>query len=164
MSDIGFSELILIAIVGLIVIGPQKLPHAIRTCALWIGRVKRSISETRREIEQQLGADDIRRELQNEQVMRNLEKLKDSRDELEARIRSLGNDPYLDQSPVPGGALIESTDHVHHHAESGHAHTESGHAHADSGHAHAEPIQDPAREGSSYYPDNHVHDNPIPKP
>lgn len=86
MFDIGFFELLLIGIVGLVVIGPERLPSTVRTCALWLGRIKRSISETRQEIEQQLGADDIRRELHNEQVMRNLEKMKDTRAELEARI------------------------------------------------------------------------------
>src|SRR5690554_904891 len=75
------------ALVGLFIIGPERLPHTIKTGALWIGRIKRNLMETRTEIEKQLGADEIRRELQNEQVMRNLEKMKDSRLELEAKIR-----------------------------------------------------------------------------
>lgn len=86
MFDIGFFELLVIAAVGLFVIGPEKLPETIRTCALWIGRIKRNLLETRHEIEQQLGADEIRRALHNEQVMRNLEKMQDTRSELEARI------------------------------------------------------------------------------
>lgn len=87
MFDIGFLELMITALVGLFIIGPERLPHTIKTGALWIGRIKRNLMETRTEIEKQLGADEIRRELQNEQVMRNLEKMKDSRLELEAKIR-----------------------------------------------------------------------------
>lgn len=59
---------------GLIVIGPERLPGTIRTCALWIGRIKRSLAETRQELEKQIGADEIRRELHNEQVLHNLKR------------------------------------------------------------------------------------------
>lgn len=111
MFDIGFFELLIIAAVGLFVIGPERLPHTIRVCALWIGRIKRSILDTRREIEQQLGADEIRRELQNEQVLRNLEKMKDTRAELEAKIRNLGTGVYGGQEAEASRQVIESTDH-----------------------------------------------------
>lgn len=113
MFDIGFFELIIIGAVGLFVIGPERLPHTVRTCALWIGRIKRSILDTRREIEQQLGADEIRRELQNEQVLKNLARMKDTRAELEAKIRNLGTGVYQGQEAEEKSALIESTDHSH---------------------------------------------------
>ena len=77
MFDIGFFELILVAVVGLVVIGPERLPDAVRTVALWIGRLKRTLRETRQELEQQIGADDIRRQLHNEDVMRSLQATKD---------------------------------------------------------------------------------------
>ena len=73
MFDIGFSELIVCAIVALIVIGPERMPEAVRTVGLWIGRFKRSLRETRSEIERQMGMDDIRRQLHNEEIMRDLE-------------------------------------------------------------------------------------------
>ncbi|HEY7884947.1 MAG TPA: Sec-independent protein translocase protein TatB [Cellvibrionaceae bacterium] len=74
----GFFELLLIAIVGLLVVGPERLPDTIRTVALWVGRIKRSLRETRSEIEKQLGADDIRRQLHNEEIMRSLESTRQS--------------------------------------------------------------------------------------
>lgn len=76
MLDIGFTELLLVAVIGLIVIGPERLPETVRTISLYLGRFKRTLRETRREIEKQLGADEIRRELHNEEVMRSLEKLR----------------------------------------------------------------------------------------
>ena len=96
MFDIGFLELMVIAIVGLFVIGPERLPTTIRTIALWVGRIKRNLLETRREIEQQLGADDIRRELHNEQVMREWEKMKDVRKQLESQINNWDQTPLQD--------------------------------------------------------------------
>ncbi|MEX1031742.1 MAG: Sec-independent protein translocase protein TatB [Cellvibrionaceae bacterium] len=76
MFDIGFTEILVIATITLLVIGPERLPETVRTVSLWIGRFKRSLRETRREIEQHIGADDIRRELHNEEVMKSLEKIR----------------------------------------------------------------------------------------
>jgi sec-independent protein translocase protein TatB len=73
MFDIGFSELIVCAIVALIVIGPERLPETVRTLGLWMGRLKRGLRETRVEIERQMGVDDIRRQLHNEDILRNIE-------------------------------------------------------------------------------------------
>lgn len=73
MFDIGFAEIVVCAIVALIVIGPERMPEAVRTIGLWIGRVKRSLRETRSEIERQIGVDDIRRQLHNEEIMQTLE-------------------------------------------------------------------------------------------
>lgn len=76
MFDVGFTEILVIATISLLVIGPERLPETVRTVSMWVGRFKRSLRDTRREIEQQIGADDIRRELHNEEVMRNLEKIR----------------------------------------------------------------------------------------
>jgi sec-independent protein translocase protein TatB len=73
MFDIGFSELVLTALVALIVFGPERLPQAARTAGLWIGRFKRVLADTRREVERELGADDIRRQLHNEAIMKSLQ-------------------------------------------------------------------------------------------
>lgn len=62
----GFFELLLIAVVTLIVVGPERMPDTVRSVALTIGRLKRSFNNARQEIEKQVGADDIRRQLHNE--------------------------------------------------------------------------------------------------
>lgn len=72
MFDIGFFELLLIGVVALIVIGPEQLPQTLRTLGLWWGRLKRGVQSTRAELEQHIGADDIRRQLHNEDIMRQL--------------------------------------------------------------------------------------------
>jgi sec-independent protein translocase protein TatB len=75
MFDIGFPELVLIAIVGLLVIGPERLPEALRTLGLWIGRMRRSFSAVKDEIEKEIGMDEIRRQLHNEAVMDELKRI-----------------------------------------------------------------------------------------
>jgi len=63
MFDIGFAELILIAVVGLLVIGPERLPSAIRTGSLWLNRIKRGFNDIKREVEQELHNDSVMQEL-----------------------------------------------------------------------------------------------------
>jgi sec-independent protein translocase protein TatB len=87
MFDIGFAELLLIAIVGLLVLGPERLPIAIRTVSLWVGRLRRSFGEIRAEIEREVGADEIRRQLHNESVMASL---KDSKNKIDQSIKEAG--------------------------------------------------------------------------
>ncbi len=77
MFDIGFAELLVVAVLGLLVLGPERLPQAIRTGALWIGRFKRSFNNVRTEIEREIGADEIRRQLHNEAIMADLKKTQD---------------------------------------------------------------------------------------
>lgn len=72
MFDIGFAELLVIGLVSLIVIGPNRLPEAIRTLALWLGRARRTYSQFRKDLEQEIGADEIRQELHNEEIMAQL--------------------------------------------------------------------------------------------
>ncbi len=81
MFDIGFSELILVGIVALLVIGPDRLPSAARVAGLWVGRIKRSFNSIKEDVERELGADEIRRELHNEGILEKERKmLKDTTD------------------------------------------------------------------------------------
>ena len=76
MFDIGFPELVVVSIVALLVIGPEKLPETVRTISLWIGRFQRSFANIRQEIESEIGADEIRQQLHNESIMKELEETK----------------------------------------------------------------------------------------
>ena len=90
MFDIGFFELLIIGVVGLVVIGPEKLPETLRTLALWWGRIKRGIASTRTELEQHIGADEIRRQLHNEDIMR---QLRDTQQEVKSTFQLGSSDP-----------------------------------------------------------------------
>ncbi|EKM95022.1 Sec-independent protein translocase protein TatB [Stutzerimonas degradans] len=69
MFDIGFTELLLVGLVALVVLGPERLPGAVRTTGLWVGRLKRSFSNIKAEVEREIGADEIRRQLHNERIL-----------------------------------------------------------------------------------------------
>jgi sec-independent protein translocase protein TatB len=54
MFDIGFWEICLIAVIALLVFGPEKLPGAARTAGLWIGRARRFFNTVRQDIDKEL--------------------------------------------------------------------------------------------------------------
>jgi sec-independent protein translocase protein TatB len=75
MFDIGFPELVLIAIVGLLVIGPERLPETLRTLGLWLGRMRRSFTTVKAEIEKEIGMDEVKRQLHNESIMDEMKRI-----------------------------------------------------------------------------------------
>jgi sec-independent protein translocase protein TatB len=66
MFDIGFWELTIIVLVGLLVLGPERLPAAARTAGLWVRKARRFISTTTAEIERELNLEELKRQQQKE--------------------------------------------------------------------------------------------------
>ena len=63
------------AIVGLLIVGPERLPEVLRSIGLWMGRLKRAFNAAKTEIEQEIGMDDIQRQLHNESVLKEIKKI-----------------------------------------------------------------------------------------
>ena len=63
MFDIGFAELIIIGVVGLLVIGPERLPGTVRTAVVWLNRIKRGFNDVKQEVQQELHNDAVMQEL-----------------------------------------------------------------------------------------------------
>lgn len=63
MFDIGFWELVLIGVVGLIVIGPERLPEVARTVGKYVGRMRRFVSKVRDDIDREIRQEEIREAL-----------------------------------------------------------------------------------------------------
>jgi sec-independent protein translocase protein TatB len=91
MLDIGGLELLLIAVVALLVIGPERMPEALRTLGLWLGRLRRSFTSVKNEIEKEIGMDEVRRQLHNESVM---EQMKRIEEEVQNSVNVGTNDPH----------------------------------------------------------------------
>ncbi len=106
MFDIGFLELMFIGVVGLLVLGPERLPKAARTLGLWIGKIKRTVSGMQRDISAQLEAEELRQKLNEQQ-----KKLDESVRQVQRDVESLAEpdrpaDPPRqrgpDKTPPPG--------------------------------------------------------------
>ena len=99
MFDIGFWELVLIAIVGLVVLGPERLPGAIRNLSRWIGAARRMAGSVRDELEQELKIQELQDNLKKaENVgMKNLSPdLQNSIDELKKAAEDVSR-PYANK-------------------------------------------------------------------
>jgi len=61
MFDIGFSELCLVALIALLVVGPKRLPETVRAWGRWTARARQAIQTLQREVEQELDLEEVRR-------------------------------------------------------------------------------------------------------
>ncbi len=71
MFDIGFWEVLLIVVLALIVIGPERLPGAARKAGYWFGRARRFIEGVRNEVESDLDLGEFKRLLHNQEIQIN---------------------------------------------------------------------------------------------
>ncbi len=125
MFDIGFWELLVIGVVGLLVIGPERLPGVARTIGLYVGKMQRFVQGVKSDIRHELDAGELRDLIsQQDKQLKELQSLvNDTRDEVQGSVReaaseieeaggkyagigtSLGSDPHTDErSPASSGA------------------------------------------------------------
>lgn len=76
MFDIGLPELLVILFVGLVIIGPEKLPEIIKNGTRFYRALKTYLNRTKSEVEKSVGLDEIRQDLHNEKVMESLKENK----------------------------------------------------------------------------------------
>ena len=106
MFDIGFMEMLLVGLVALVVLGPERLPGAVRTAGLWIGRLKRSFSNIKAEVEREIGADEIRRQLHNERILDLEKEMQAMKESLTAPVSSITKPSSSESTkPVPAESI-----------------------------------------------------------
>lgn len=65
MFDIGFLELMVVGILGLLVLGPERLPKAARTVGLFIGKIRRTMSNIQDDLERQVRTEELKDKLKD---------------------------------------------------------------------------------------------------
>ncbi|PVV13950.1 MAG: twin arginine-targeting protein translocase TatB [gamma proteobacterium symbiont of Ctena orbiculata] len=71
MFDVGFWELTIIALVALIVIGPERLPKVARTAGLWLGRGRRFVANVKADIDKEIKAEELREVIEKQAALAN---------------------------------------------------------------------------------------------
>ncbi|GBU12407.1 TatABCE protein translocation system subunit TatB [Enterobacterales bacterium] len=92
MFDIGFSELLLVLVIGLVVLGPERLPVAVRTVAGWIRALRAMAASVQNELSQELKLQELQDSLKKaeESGLKNLTpEIKASMDELKEAAESM---------------------------------------------------------------------------
>ncbi|GAB2629117.1 Sec-independent protein translocase protein TatB [Novilysobacter erysipheiresistens] len=127
MFDLGFSELFMVAIVALVVLGPERLPKAARFAGLWIRRARSQWQSVKSEFEN---------ELADEELAKSLRATRDELDDVRKRLKESGDSVRADFQLDP-----ERSD-----SDSDHEETEMGSASDPELKAMMEPDDEPAVE------------------
>lgn len=96
MFDIAFSELIVIGVIALIVLGPERLPKAARTVGLWVGKAKQGFNSIKTEIDRELKIQEIQQQLAEQKAkleqQMGVEELKSSFSDAQQDLNSIAAD------------------------------------------------------------------------
>src|SRR5271155_2037112 len=111
MFDIGFSEIMVIAVVALIVIGPERLPKVARTLGHMFGRLQRYVNEVKADINREMELDELRK-LQSEvqSAARSIEQsVTKAAHEVESGVRSVEAELNAAAGTTPPAAAPEAS-------------------------------------------------------
>ena len=103
MFDVGFWEILLILVMALVIIGPERLPGAARKAGFFVGKARRYIEGVRSEVESELDVNEFKRMLHNQEVQINelQQQLKAGVDEVKADMPDpVSTAELLDDRPL----------------------------------------------------------------
>jgi len=110
MFDVGFSELLVIAVVALVVIGPERLPKVARTAGLLLGRLQRYVSDVKADINREMQLDELKKlQQQMTDQVTSLEssvthEMREVESSVNNAIAPLTGDAAVPPAPTPEGA------------------------------------------------------------
>ena len=100
MFDIGFSELIMIGLVSLLVIGPERLPKVARLAGFWIGKTRSMVASVKAEFKQELRAEELRQMFKEQEDLREfhsaLNETTEAANAIKASLATLPEETTLD--------------------------------------------------------------------
>lgn len=77
MFDIGFSEIIFIMVIALLVVGPERLPRLARSAGLWAGKIRGFITSVKADIDRELATEELQKALKKQAAVPELEEIVD---------------------------------------------------------------------------------------
>jgi sec-independent protein translocase protein TatB len=105
MFDVGFWELVLIMMVALLVVGPERLPELAHTLGLWINRARRIVGEVRGEVERELRVEEVKRAMQQQGAeLDEMKKLADRVKAINADVKTAVTSALKEPVLPPAGA------------------------------------------------------------
>ena len=73
MFDIGILELFLVLVIGLVVLGPERLPEVVKSVTRSMKWIKKTITSTKEEVSKKIGLDEVYQDLRNEEILKKSE-------------------------------------------------------------------------------------------
>lgn len=87
MFNIGFSELLIIGVIGVLVVGPERLPGLVRTVMIYTRKIRHSFNSVKSDIERELELDELRRSIEQIEIKEDIERLNQSIMDADKEIR-----------------------------------------------------------------------------
>ena len=78
MFDIGFTEILFIMVITLLVVGPERLPRIARAAGLWVGKLRGFVSSVKADVDKELATEELKKVLQKQASSPELEELIDT--------------------------------------------------------------------------------------
>ena len=103
MLNIGMTELLAFGIIGLLVLGPDKLPEAARFAGKWYAKIKRMISNVQNDIDRELRLSELREQMQNE-----MQRIQEFEQKMHTQIHELKQQAQPAKSPVLQNAVLHN--------------------------------------------------------
>lgn len=121
MFDVGFWELVIIMIVALLVVGPERLPRLARTVGLWVGKAQSFVRTVKADIDRELATEELRRTLAKQAQIPELQELVDEvktgKPTQQVAAPAQEPEPLIEaapnQTPAAPGSSTTSTDKPH---------------------------------------------------
>lgn len=111
MFDIGFFELVVIAVIALIVLGPERLPHAVRMTGAWIGKIRRATAAVKEELEREVNAHEMQQRIKEQMEKSGLSEAKESVEDLrKAMEKNILEQQMFDTDAPDFGSLKENVE------------------------------------------------------
>jgi sec-independent protein translocase protein TatB len=98
MFEIGFWEMVMVGVVALIVVGPERLPGLARTAGLWIGKGRRMFAEVKADVDRELHLEEIKQSLRQSAELNPLHDMADQVKSIQKDLQAEFDDP----GPPPG--------------------------------------------------------------
>jgi len=102
MFEIGFWEMVLVGVVAMIVVGPERLPGLARTAGLWLGKARRMVADVKAEVDRELHLEEIKQSLREQSHLTEINEIKQ---DLASRVNAIQQDiqaEFDDPGPPPG--------------------------------------------------------------
>lgn len=103
MLNIGMTELLVFGIIALLVLGPDKLPEAVRFAGKWYGKLKRMISNVQNDIDRELRLSELREQMQNE-----MQRIQDLEQKMQAQMQHLQQQTHVAHNQTEKTAISDN--------------------------------------------------------
>ncbi|MDQ5909695.1 MAG: sec-independent protein translocase protein TatB [Pseudomonadota bacterium] len=102
MFEIGFWEMVLVGVVAMIVVGPERLPGLARTAGMWLGKARRMVADVKAEVDRELHLEEIKQSLRQQVELTDINQMKQ---DFTAQAKAIQEDiqaEFDDPGPPPG--------------------------------------------------------------